>query len=498
MTSDMDQSMNGGSKELVDDSRSTLDVVIVGGGITGIDAAYRFQTELPGCKYTVLEARGAIGGTWDFFRYPGIRSDSDLFTFGFPWRPWTEKKSIAEGELIVNYIREAAKAEGIDHHVRFHHRLIAADWSTKAQTWTLTVEANGEIISMYSRFLMMGCGYFDYEKPLPVVIPGLADFQGEVVHPQFWPQDLDYTDKEILIIGSGATAITLLPNLAKKAARVTMIQRSPSYLMNLPNPKSGGLLYRYLPESLAFKLTRLYFLIFPVLFFQYCQMFPNAATRMFRNATIKELPENYPYDPHFKPTYKPWDQRVCFTPDGDFFEAIRKGKADVATGVIQSVTKDGILLESGQKINADMIVTATGIKIKIGGGVRLSINRQPIDISEKYMWKNTLLQDVPNCAFVIGYTTMSWTLGADATNRLFCRLVRTMLRDGFTSVVPRLEDAKSLQSVPIFHLRSTYVQKGLCNMPKTGDSGPWKRRKNYMVDVYEANYGNLKNGLEYH
>ena len=482
-------SLHGGS--------SYFDVVIVGAGISGIDAAYRVQTELPERNYTILEGRGSIGGTWDLFRYPGVRSDSDLFTYGFPWRPWTERRGIAEGASILNYLKESTAIEGIDRHIQFHHSLIAANWSTEKQMWTLKVNAKDEITYLHARFLIMGSGYYDYKQPLPASILGLNDFNGKVVHPQFWPQDLDYADKKVIIIGSGATAVTLLPSLAEKAANVTMLQRSPSYILGVPNPAAGSFIQRYLPESLASKLTLLKFLILHVVFYYFCRLFPDTARRIFRDNAAKQLPKDYPLDPNFKPSYRPWDQRLCVAPDGDFFTALCQGKAEVVTGTIRKVTESSILLESGQKLDADIIITATGLKLSFGGGAKLSVDHEPVIYRDKFIWKGTLLQDVPNCLFVVGYSNATFTIAADTSAYLFCRILKTMTQRGFTSVVPRVRDPKSMKALPVLNLKSTYAVRGQNELPKAGDVGPWKRRNNYFVDFYLSRFGDINDGLEY-
>lgn len=478
-------------------SSTSFDVVIIGAGISGINAAYRVQTQLPGSSYTILEARGGIGGTWDFFRYPGIRSDSDLHTFGFPWRPWTEQRPIADGASIVNYIRETASAEGIDKHIQFHHKLITADWSSDEQAWRLAVDADGEKKYLHARFLILGTGYYDYAEPLRTTISGMENFKGTIVHPQFWPEDLDYAGKNIVVIGSGATAVTLLPSLAEKAAHVTMLQRSPGYLLTIPNHNTGSWARALLPAWLAHKVDRLRFMILPFLFYNFCRMFPNAARNILRSATVKQLPKTIPHDPHFEPTYNPWDQRMCMCPDGDFYKALRQGTTSVATGHIKTITPNSVVLQSGQEIDADIIVTATGLKLQLAGGAMLSVDGQRINISDKFLWKGVMMQDLPNLAFVIGYTNASWTLGADATALLVCRLINYMKKNGATSATPRVANPEKLKSMPVLDLNSTYIAKAKGAMPKAGNMGPWKARSNYFVDYYNAKFGDINTGLEF-
>ena len=471
------------------------DVVIVGAGISGINTAYRLQSELPGITYTILDARAAIGGTWDFFKYPGLRSDSDLFTFGFQWRPWSEKRAVADGQSILSYIRASATAEGIDRRIHFNSRVQTADWSSKSQNWTLTVNSNNTIKQVLTKFLVFGSGYYDYEQALPAVIPGLSSFNGRIIHPQFWPDDLDYTDKRIVVIGSGATAVTLLPTLAQKAAIVTMLQRSPTYILALPNPASGSLLQKFLPEYLSFKLSRIYFLVLPMMFYYFCRIFPKAAKNFLRNGAASHLPKGYPVDPDFTPSYKPFDQRVCFAPDGDFYAAIRNGRAKVMTGTIKNVVDDSIVLNNGQKIDADIIVTATGLKLRWGGGVKMSVDKQPYLAGDKFTWNHAMLQDLPNCAFVIGYSNASWTLGADATALLLCRILKGVHKHGLTSIIPRIPN-EPMKAIPILSLNSTYVRAAREDMPRAGDVGPWRRRTTYFNDMFKVKYCNVTQDLE--
>jgi cation diffusion facilitator CzcD-associated flavoprotein CzcO len=475
-----------------------VDVMIVGAGISGINAGYRVQTELPGYRYAILESRDAMGGTWDLFRYPGIRSDSDLHTFGFPWRPWSKANAIADGESIRTYIRESAEKYGIDRKIKFHHKLVAADWSSEQQNWALAVDADGERRLYTARFLLLSTGYYDYKEPLKTTIPGINKFQGQVIHPQFWPEDLDYTGKKIIIIGSGATAITLLPNLAEKAAKVTMLQRSPSYVLALPAVDPGDKFIRkWLPNWAAHTLVRWKFLVLPFIFFKFCRAFPNAARKIIQKNTKKQLPPSMPHDPHFKPAYNPWEQRLCLCPDGDFFTALRKGNADIVTDTIKTVTANGIQTESGKMIDADIIVTATGLKMQLAGAARISVDGKPIDVSTKFMWKGVMLQDMPNAAFVIGYTNASWTLGADATAQLVCRLLKRMDSLNVASAVPRLPDGQKIKAAPVLNLNSTYIEKAKGQLPKAGNIAPWLPRVNYLSDYWTSNYGDVTKDLEF-
>ena len=478
-------------------SSDFLDVIIVGAGISGINAAYRIQTQLPSTTYTILEARGGIGGTWDFFRYPGFRSDSDLYTFGFPWRPWSQEKYIADGDSIRKYIRESAAIYGIDHKVQFHQKLVSANWSTDQQMWTLLVDAGGEKRILHARFVILSTGYYDYDEPLSTTITGIENFKGTVLHPQFWPEDFDYADKKIIVIGSGSTAVTLIPSLAEKASHVTMLQRSPSYVLARPSVDTfGSIVSKLLPSWIAHRITRYKFLLQSFLFVNFCGRFPTAARKLIKKATVKELPKDVPHNPHFEPRYNPWEQRLCLCPDGDFFQAMRSGKASVVTDKITSVVENGIQLASGQVLDADIIVTATGLKLKTAGGAQLSVDNVPVNVGEKFLWKGVMLQDTPNMATVIGYTNASWTLGADATALLVCRLLKYLKDKEFTSAIPRLGDSKRLHSVPALNLSSTYIVKGMDQLPRAADKAPWAPRKTYFADLWEAKFGSITDGLQ--
>ncbi|MCJ1282615.1 hypothetical protein MMC26_001940 [Xylographa opegraphella] len=480
-------------------STPVFDVIIIGAGISGIDTAYRVQTELPSASYAVLEARAAVGGTWDLFRYPGIRSDSDLYTFGFPWRPWTRRKVIASGEAIRDYIRESAAAAGIEPHIRCGHRVVAADWAAEQQAWRLRVDAGGpkeEVL--WACFVVLGTGYYDYAQALPSTVPGIERFAGQVVHPQFWPEGLDYAGKKVVVIGSGATAVTLLPVLAEKAERVTMLQRSPGYIVSVPSvDRSAQWLGRFLPAWLTYSLIRLKYLVMPTLFFKFCRSFPNAARKVMRKGTVELLPKHVPHDPNFEPKYNPWEQRLCVSPDGDFFKSLHSGKSDVVTGVIETVTETGIRMESGRSLDADIIITATGLKLQVGGGAHISVDGERVEMTDKFIWHNLMLQDVPNLATIVGYTNASWTLGADSAALHICRLLKYMQANKITSAVPRMKDPSSVKAVPLLNLNSTYVERGKGALPKAGDRAPWKPRSTYLRDMWDVRFGNLSNGLQF-
>ncbi|KAI1248324.1 hypothetical protein MGN70_009522 [Eutypa lata] len=474
------------------------DVIIVGAGISGINAAHHLQEQLPSLRYLVLEARDNTGGTWDLFRYPGIRSDTDLHTFGFGWSPWDEHRAIADGASIARYLSQTAKKEGIDRHIRCQHRVIAAQWSSETCLWDLEVMAkNNRKVEVSAKFLVLGTGYYDYHEPLQPEIPGLSNFKGTVAYPQFWPEDLDYAGKKVVIIGSGATAITLLPNIAKKSSHVTMLQRSPTYIMSINNTTGGSWIHKLLPRAWAFKLDRWAFMWSIVFLYNFCRLFPGRSRATLERAVAKQLPDHIPMNPHFEPTYKPWDQRVCFTPNGDFFESLRDREAHIATGCIKNVDVDSILLESGERLEADIIIPATGLKLAIGGRIQISVDGKTVDLADRYAWRTGLLQDVPNLAFMMGYVNASWTLGVETTAQLVCRLIRHMQREDYTSAVPRVPAGSPIQRRLIWNLDATYVHKAQDQMPRCGDIGPWKGRTNYFVDLFKAKYGSITKDIEF-
>ncbi|KAM5341299.1 hypothetical protein ACJ41O_014330 [Fusarium nematophilum] len=476
-----------------------FDVVIVGAGISGINTAYHMQTEAPQpTSYAVLEARDNIGGTWDLFKYPGIRSDSDVFTFGFPWSPWTNREQVlATGEEIVAYMAESAAKIGIDKHIRFNNKVLSANWSSKQQLWVLDVQTRDGCEIIHARFLTLGTGYYDYDEPLQAHIPGIKTFQGPVVHPQFWPEDLDYSDKNIVIIGSGATAITIVPAMIDKAKHITMLQRSPSYVGSVPNyDKLVKIEKLIFPTKLAWRVTRFRHMVVGYMFYYFCIFFPGFARSSIRRETAKLLPSSVPVNPHFEPRYPPWEQRFCACPDGDFFAALRSGKASVVTDTIKEVTKDVIRLNSGEILCPDIIITATGLKLRIGGGMRVSVDGQAVDFAQKFIWKGFMIQDLPNLALVLGYVNASWTLGAEVTGKAIVRILRQIKREKALSATPRLEHPERMKTQSLFQISATYVRDANEKVPK-GGTGPWARRWNYLPDYWKSVWGDIKTGLEY-
>ncbi|KAB8264090.1 hypothetical protein BDV32DRAFT_160951 [Aspergillus pseudonomiae] len=482
-------------------ARLDYDVLIIGAGISGINFAYRLQESHPDLSYCILEERHEIGGTWSLFQYPGIRSDSDLFTFGFAWRPWTQKHSIAHGSLIREYLQESAKQEGINRKIKFRHRVERMEWSTCRKAWTVHVSADdAATVTLRTRFIMMATGYYDYHEPLQTDIPGIKRFQGPVLHPQFWPSDLDYTSKDIVIIGSGATAITLLPSLAEKASSVTMLQRSPSYVLSVSREDTIEKLIRWFCSAhLAASLIRFKWIIVPLVLVNFCRWFPRLAKWICLDITRRELPQEVPLDPHFTPRYNPWEQRMCMCPDGDFFECLRNGSGSVATGVIESVTERGIQLQSGAELKADIIVTATGLKMNIAGGIQIMVDGVPFAVPDHYMWKCSMVDRLPNVVFALGYVDASWTLGADATAQLSCRILTQMREEGLSIVSPCCseEEQNEMQELPFLNLNATYVRKGRSAFPKVGDRPQWAPRSYYWKDLVRAWWGDIRTGLEW-
>ncbi|KAL4892372.1 hypothetical protein BDV59DRAFT_193871 [Aspergillus ambiguus] len=474
-------------------SLNSFDFIIIGAGISGLNAAYRLQTTFPYRRFAILEARESIGGTWDLFRYPGIRSDSDLYTFGFQWFPWNQPNPIAEGGDILRYLDDAATAHGLKQHIRFNHRVNSAKWD--GSQWILDIDHDGNIQQLSARFVVFATGYYDYYSPLDATIPGLENFKGAVIHPQFWPEKFDVINKKIVVIGSGATAVTLVPSLAEDAESVTMLQRSPTYLASISNGQINSLWTTLLPKLVTYYLRRLWHLIVPQLFYRFCHSFPNAARSLLQQGIKTQLPPTVPLDPHFKPRYNPWEQRLCACPDGDFFKAMNSTKAKVETGIIDQIDEGGIELTSGKRLDADVIVTATGLRMQFFGGIPIYVHGQKFDPAEKYMWNGLMLQDLPNAILVMGFVNASWTLGADIAMGLSCRILKHMQKSGYVSVIPTLEDCTRLDNRAVMDLKSTYVKRAARDLPKASRQRPWVSRTGYFSDLYFSIFGNLKNGL---
>jgi monooxygenase len=471
-----------------------VDVLIIGAGLSGIGAGYHLQTECPGKSYAILEAREATGGTWDLFRYPGIRSDSDMYTLGYRFRPWKAAKAIADGPSILSYVRETASENGIDRHIRFNHRVVRAEWSTEDARWTVDVERTdtGETVRMTAGFLFSCSGYYRYDEPYTPELPGIVDFGGRVVHPQLWSDDVEYAGKRVVVIGSGATAVTLVPAMAEDAEHVTMLQRSPSYVISLPGiDPIAQLIKKLLPAKLAYGVVRWKNVVLATLFFQLSRRRPKLVRRLLRKGVEAELGADYPIDPHFTPSYDPWDQRLCLVPDSDLFEALRSGKASMATDTIETFTKTGIRLASGAELEADLVVTATGLNLQLLGGIELAVDGREVSFPDTLGYKGMMFSDVPNLASAMGYTNASWTLKCDLTCEYVCRLLNHMDEHGYTQVTARNHDP-ALETQPFIDLKSGYVLRSVDKFPKQGLKAPWRLYQNYARDILMLRYGSLE------
>lgn len=469
-----------------------VDVVIVGAGISGISAAWHLQQRCPGKSFTILEARADMGGTWDLFKYPGIRSDSDMFTLGFRFKPWTSAKSIADGPSILAYLKEAATENGIDRHMRFNHKVVAADWSDTENRWNLTVEANGQRTTMSCGFLLACSGYYNYDEGYSPQFPGSEDFAGTIVHPQHWPEDLDYAGKRVVVIGSGATAVTLIPALVNSGAgHVTMLQRTPTYIGALPDVDPvAEKANKYLPAKVAHVINRWKAIIFSTSQYQLSQRFPKYMRKTLLTMAARRLPQGFDVEKHFGPAYKPWDQRLCLAPNGDLFKTIRKGNADVVTDTIERFTEKGIQLTSGEHLDADIIVTATGLNIRFFGGAEVLRNGVPMDLSTSVAFKGMMLSGVPNMVFTFGYTNASWTLKADLTSEYVAKLLNYMDTHGYDTVVPE-EPGEQVERRPFVDLSSGYILRAIDRLPKSGSDAPWRLKQNYLVDLRVIRQGRV-------
>jgi len=468
-----------------------VDVLIVGAGISGIDGAYRLQTRHPGRTYAILEARDAIGGTWDLFRFPGIRSDSDMFTLGFPFRPWPGAISIADGGSILRYVRETAAEFGIDRQIRFGRRVTAARWWSAQARWTVEVSAaDGAPERWTCDFLYLCSGYFRYDRGYTPELPGVDSFAGRVVHPQHWPADLDHAGQRVVVIGSGATAVTLVPALAERAAHVTMLQRSPSYVAALPGTDGmAAALVDRLPRRLAYALVRWKNVLLTSAFYQLSRRAPGAAKRVLRSGLERQLPDPSVIDEDFTPRYEPWDQRLCVVRDADLFRAMRSGRASVVTDRIAIFTETGMRLVSGRELEADVVVTATGLALQMCGGAQITVDGRHIDPGRTFVYRGCMLSGVPNLAMCVGYVNASWTLRADITARYVCRLLAHMDAHGHRSATPELDGP--VEPRPLLDLSSGYVRRGAAAMPKQGGKAPWVMRQNYVLDLVSTTFGDV-------
>lgn len=475
-----------------------VDVLIVGAGLSGIGAACHLERRCPDRSYAILEARGSIGGTWDLFRYPGVRSDSDMHTLGYSFRPWEEDQVIADGPSILDYVRDTAAEYGVGDRIRLGHRVREAAWNSEQSVWQVRAERSdtGETVELTSSFLLMCSGYYDYERGYTPQFPGREDFTGTVVHPQHWPEDLDYSDQRVVVIGSGATAVTLVPAMAGDAAHVTMVQRSPSYVISLPADDAlAASLRRRLPARVAYQLVRVRNVALMTLTYQLSRRFPEAAKRVIRRGVMRQLPADFDIDTHFKPLYNPWDQRLCVCPDGDLFEALRSGRASVITDEIEAFTPGGLRLRDGTELPADVIVTATGLNLLALGGLQISVDGAPLELPEHLAYRGLMLDGVPNLAMSIGYTNASWTLKCDLTCEYVCRLLNHMREQGYRQVVPVVDEADDVERQPLIDLASGYVLRSVDKFPRQGAKPPWRLRQNYPLDVASLRLGKLEDGV---
>jgi monooxygenase len=473
-----------------------VDVLVVGAGLSGIGAGCHLETRCPGKSYAILEARSSIGGTWDLFRYPGVRSDSDMYTLGYSFRPWREAKAIADGPAILSYVKETAGDYGVEGKIRTGHRVVRAEWSSADARWTVEAERTdtGETVRLSCGFLLMCTGYYRYDAGYTPEFPGRERFAGRIVHPQFWTDDVDHAGKRVVVIGSGATAVTLVPAMAETAKHVTMLQRSPSYVLSLPaEDPIANVARRFLPPKLAYSIVRWKNVLLTMLVFQLSRRRPRVMKALIRKGLENRLPPGYDIDTHFKPRYNPWDQRMCLVPDGDLFEAICDGRASVVTDTIETFTETGLRLESGADLEADLVVTATGLDLLPLGGMEMSVDGREVELPETMGYKGMMLSGVPNMAASIGYTNASWTLKCDLTCEYVCRLLNHMDEHGYRQATPQNNDP-SVREEPFIDFTSGYVLRAIDRFPRQGSKAPWRLYQNYARDIVALRHGKLEDG----
>jgi cation diffusion facilitator CzcD-associated flavoprotein CzcO len=470
-----------------------FDVLIVGAGLSGIGAGAHLRMLCPDKTFAIFEGRESMGGTWDLFRYPGIRSDSDMYTLGYRFRPWTDPKAIADGPAILNYIRETSREYDLDKTIRYNHRVKFASWSSEDARWTVDVELNGSVQKVTCNFLYLCTGYYDYDEGYTPEFAGMESFRGPMIHPQKWPDDLDYADKRVVVIGSGATAVTLVPAMAETAAHVTMLQRSPTYIVSMPSEDPiANFLRRVLPERAAYMLIRWKNVLRQMFFYVLARRRPGMMKRLINKGITTELGSDYDLK-HFTPPYNPWDQRLCLVPDSDLFRVLREGTASIVTDEIETFTETGLQLKSGAHLDADVIVTATGLVMKLMAGLKLEVNGEPIDLSKTIAYKGMMYSDVPNLASAFGYTNASWTLKCDLTSEYVCRLLKHMDEHGYDYCTARLNDP-TVEAVPAVDFISGYVLRALPTLPSQGSKMPWRLYQNYIKDVSMIRWGSLEDG----
>ncbi|KQY57598.1 MULTISPECIES: flavin-containing monooxygenase [unclassified Nocardioides] len=471
-----------------------VDVLIIGAGLSGIGAAATLATRQPDKTYLVLERRPSSGGTWDLFRYPGVRSDSDMYTLGYRFKPWLGDKALADGASILDYVRETAREYGVDERIRYDQHVTSADWDSESATWRVAVDEGDESKTYTASFLWSCTGYYNYDEGYTPEFTGRERFRGEIVHPQHWPADLTYAGKKVVVIGSGATAVTLVPAMADDAAKITMLQRSPTYILSLParDPLALGL-RKVLPRQAAYNVTRIKNIAQASALYNVSQKQPRLVRRLIRRLNQKQLPEGYPVDVHFKPTYGPWDQRLCLVPNGDLFRAIRHGKAEVVTDTIDTFTETGLRLGSGAELEADIIITATGLNLRLFGGVEVTVDGEKLDAPSTMAYRGLMLSDLPNFAYTVGYTNASWTLKADLVAEFVCRLLQHMTEVGARTVVPVRQ--AGVGEEPFMDFEAGYVLRSLDELPKQGDVEPWKLKQSWFHDVRTIRRTDLDDGV---
>lgn len=470
------------------------DVIIVGAGLSGVGMACHLTIDHPEKSYVIFEGRGAIGGTWDLFRYPGIRSDSDMFTLGYSFKPWKNKQAIADGQNIREYINEAADEYNVRQNIRFNHRVVSANWSTKDAVWYVTVTNEKGEEEVYSANFIIGCtGYYRYDKGYTPEFPGVENFKGKFIHPQQWPEAYDYSNKRIVVIGSGATAVTLIPSLTDKAKHVTMLQRSPSYVASVPKDDViSAQLRKVLPEKLVYRIARTRNVALQIGVYNLSKFQPKLMRKLLMKQVEMQVGKNVDMK-HFTPKYNPWDERLCAVPNGDLFKVLRNGSASVVTDHIDHITETGIQLKSGEHLDADVIVSATGLDLQILGNATLSVDEQPYDISQAVAYRSLMFRDLPNAAMIFGYTNSSWTLKADLGAEYICRLFAYMDKKGMRQVTPRLHD-KNMGTRPFLDFDAGYVQRALSKFPKQGTKMPWKIKQNYLFDIFMLKTSKFNDG----